>query len=59
MVRDLTRREQTRHLSAGEKRMLTRARQILGSEVALARNLSEEGASELLDEILGVEEDAA
>ncbi|WP_124039960.1 CarD family transcriptional regulator [Neoactinobaculum massilliense] len=59
VVRDLTRREQTRHLSAGEKRMLTRARQILGSEVALARNLSEEGASELLDEILGVEEDAA
>ena len=47
VVRDLT------HLSAGEKRMLSQARQILGSEVALARQVSEGEALELLDEILG------
>ena len=47
VVRDLT-----RHLSAGEKRMLSQARQVLGSEVALARQVSEDDALELLDEIL-------
>lgn len=52
VVRDLTRRDTDRHLSAGEKRMLQRARQILCSEIALARELSEEEAGELLDEIL-------
>ena len=53
VVRDLTRRDAYRHLSAGEKRMLSQARQILGSEVALARQVSEGEALELLDEILG------
>ncbi len=33
--------------------MLSQARQILGSEVALARQVSEGEALELLDEILG------
>ena len=47
VVRDLD-----RHLSAGEKRMLSQARQVLGSEVALARQVSEDDALELLDEIL-------
>lgn len=52
VVRDLTRRVSDRHLSAGEKRMLSQARQILGSEVALAREVDEEEALALLDEIL-------
>jgi len=52
VVRDLTRRDSGRGLSAGEKRMLSQARQILGSEVALAKDVSEEGALELLDQIL-------
>ncbi|MDY5128749.1 CarD family transcriptional regulator [Actinotignum urinale] len=55
VVRDLTRRDVDKSLSAGEKRMLQRARQILSSEVALARELSEKDAGELLDSILGVE----
>ncbi len=53
VVRDLTRRDADRHLSAGEKRMLSQARQILGSEVALARQVSEGEALKLLDEVLG------
>lgn len=52
VVRDLTRRDHGRHLSAGEKRMLQQARQILGSEVALARDLNEEDTGALMDEIL-------
>ena len=52
VVRDLYRRDLDRGLSAGEKRMLSQARQILGSEVALAREVDEEEALALLDEIL-------
>ena len=52
VVRDLSRRDTDRGLSAGEKRMLSQARQVLGSEVALARQVSEDDALELLDEIL-------
>ncbi|MBP3222441.1 MAG: CarD family transcriptional regulator [Actinomycetaceae bacterium] len=52
VVRDLTRREVAHHLSAGEKRMLAQARSILGSEVALARDVSDKEALALLDEIL-------
>lgn len=53
VVRDLSRRNNDRGLSAGEKRMLSQARGILGSEVALARDISEDEAGELLNEILG------
>lgn len=52
VVRDLWRREQDRGLSAGEKRMLAKARQILVSEVALAENSDEEAAGELIDSVL-------
>ncbi|MGI6877847.1 CarD family transcriptional regulator [Microbacterium sp. gxy059] len=52
VVRDLWRRDQDRGLSAGEKRMLAKARQILESEIALAKDLSEEGAATFLDEVL-------
>ncbi|MEK9577910.1 MAG: CarD family transcriptional regulator [Aquiluna sp.] len=51
-VRDLWRRDQDRGLSAGEKRMLAKARQILVSELALARQVDEEKASAELDKVL-------
>lgn len=56
VVRDLWRRDQGRGLSAGEKRMLAKARQILISELALAEKTSEEAASDRLDEVLASEE---
>jgi len=52
VVRDLWRRDQDRGLSAGEKRMLAKARQILTSELALAEKIDEEKAAALLDEVL-------
>lgn len=52
VVRDLWRRDQDRGLSAGEKRMLAKARQILISELALAEKCDEEKAGALLDEVL-------
>jgi CarD family transcriptional regulator len=52
VVRDLWRRDQDRGLSAGEKRMLAKARQILISELALAENTDETRASTVLDEVL-------
>lgn len=52
VVRDLWRRDQDRGLSAGEKSMLAKARQILVSELALAEKTDEEKASLLLDEVL-------
>jgi hypothetical protein len=45
VVRDLWRRDQDRGLSAGEKRMLAKARQILVSEIALALKADEDHAS--------------
>ena len=52
VVRDLWRRDQDRGLSAGEKRMLAKARQILISELALAEKTDEESASLVLDGVL-------
>ena len=52
VVRDLWRRDQDRGLSAGEKRMLAKARQILISELALARKVDEVKASAELDKVL-------
>ena len=52
IVRDLWRREQDRGLSAGEKRMLAKARQILVSELALAEKTDEDKAEVMLDEVL-------
>lgn len=53
VVRDLWRRDQeVRSLSAGEKRMLAKARQILVSELALAEKTDEEQAGEVLDQVL-------
>src|SRR5690554_5006530 len=52
VVRDLSRRDADRGLSAGEKRMLAKARQILVSELALAEHTEEEKAEAILDEVL-------
>jgi CarD family transcriptional regulator len=52
VVRDLTRREGGRGLSAGEKRMLAKARQVLVSELALCEKTNEDKAEALLDEVL-------
>src|SRR3954449_4474580 len=52
VVRDLWRRDRERGLSAGEKRMLAKARQILVSELALAEGTNEDKAEALLDEVL-------
>ena len=62
VVRDLTRRDDLKKLSTGEKRMLTKARGILTSELALARNIEKSAAAERLDAVLAegrieVEED--
>jgi len=52
VVRDLWRRDKERGLSAGEKRMLSKARQILVSELALAEETDEDRAEGILDEVL-------
>lgn len=52
VVRDLSRRDTDKGLSAGEKRMLNKARQILVSELALAEKCDEETANARLDEVL-------
>lgn len=52
VVRDLWRREHDRGLSAGEKRMLAKARQILTSELALAKKIDEPEAEAMLDDVL-------
>ena len=52
VVRGLWRRDRERGLSAGEKRMLAKARQILVSELALAEGTNELKAEGILDEVL-------
>lgn len=51
VVRDLWRRDQDRGLSAGEKRMLAKARQILVGELALAKPVDEKKADTMAEEI--------
>ncbi|MFD2674377.1 CarD family transcriptional regulator [Gulosibacter bifidus] len=52
VVRDLWRRDQDKGLSAGEKRMLAKARQVLVSELALAEEIDEDAANVRLDDVL-------
>jgi CarD family transcriptional regulator len=52
VVRNLSLREKDKGLSAGEKRMLAKARQILVSELTFAINVNEEEAESKLDEAL-------
>jgi CarD family transcriptional regulator len=55
VVRNLSNRDKDKGLSAGEKRMLTKARQILVSELTFAAGVKEEKAEAMLDEILGTQ----
>jgi len=52
VVRNLSIRDKDKGLSAGEKRMLTRARQILVSELTFAIGVSEEEAEQKLNDAL-------
>ncbi|MCA1711892.1 MAG: CarD family transcriptional regulator [Actinobacteria bacterium] len=52
VVRNLATRETEKGLSAGEKRMLTKAKQILLSELAVAIKKNEEKAEELVNRTL-------
>jgi CarD family transcriptional regulator len=53
VVRGLHQRDKEKGLSAGEKRMLTKARQILVSELTFSKDVDEDSAEKLLDEVLG------
>src|SRR5688572_33039854 len=52
VVRNLARRDAEKGLSAGEKRMLTKARQILISEMTFAAGVDEPEAEKMLDKVL-------
>ena len=52
VVRNLTRVESTKHLSTGEKKMLTNARQILSSEFILALDIDKDKAEEMISEAI-------
>jgi CarD family transcriptional regulator len=52
VVRNLSVREKDKGLSAGEKHMLAKARQILISELTFAFNSTEEKAEAMLDKVL-------
>ena len=52
VVRDLSLREMDKGLSAGEKRMLSKARQVLVSELAASLEKEDEAAEAFLDEVL-------
>jgi CarD family transcriptional regulator len=52
VVRNLSIRDKDKGLSAGEKRMLQKARQILVSELTFAINVSEEEAEQRLNDAL-------
>ena len=54
VVRDLWRRDQGRGLSAGEKRMLGKARQVLVGELALAEPVDEAKAAGMEEEIQAI-----
>jgi CarD family transcriptional regulator len=53
VVRNLARREKEKGLSAGEKRMLSKARQILVSELTFAADVEVSEAETMLDQVLG------
>jgi len=52
VVRNLSIRDKDKGLSAGEKRMLAKARQILVSELVFAMDASEEEADHMIDKVL-------
>ena len=52
VVRNLSRVEQVKNLSTGEKKMLTNAKQILVSEIVLATGKSDEEAEAMVEEAI-------
>jgi CarD family transcriptional regulator len=52
VVRNLALREQSKGLSAGEKSMLEKSRQILVSELSISMNVTEEAAMDKVAEQL-------
>ena len=52
VVRNLSIRDRDKGLSAGEKRMVVKARQILVSELMFANGVTEEKAEETVDKVL-------
>ena len=52
MLRNLSIRDREKGLSAGEKRMIQKARQILVSELHYAIGKSEEDAETMIDDVL-------
>lgn len=52
VVKNLSLRDQEKGLSTGERKMLESARQILVSELVLAKNLSEKEVRDLIDQVL-------
>ncbi|HAI21447.1 MAG TPA: CarD family transcriptional regulator [Clostridiales bacterium UBA8153] len=52
VVRNLFQREREKGLSTGERKMLDSARQILLSELVLAKGIKENDASSILDQVL-------
>ncbi|MGI6721678.1 MAG: CarD family transcriptional regulator [Anaerovoracaceae bacterium] len=52
VVRNLTRADEKKHLSTGERKILTNARQILQSEIMLAADMPEDEAENLIDSAL-------
>ncbi|RCW41252.1 MULTISPECIES: CarD family transcriptional regulator [unclassified Halanaerobium] len=57
VVRNLTIRDQEKGLSTGEKKMLSNARQILISELVLAKDMSKEDIQEKLDKLFAEHEE--
>lgn len=54
VVRNLTIRDRAKGLSTGERKMLDNARQILVSELVLAKQIDEEAGNLLLDQVLEI-----
>ena len=52
VVRDLVRSEQVKKLSAGEKKLMQNAYQILLGEIVLVKNISKQEAEKLIDEAI-------
>lgn len=52
VVRNLLRTEREKHLSTGEKKMLSNAKQILLSEIILAEGINYEEADKLVDDAI-------
>ncbi|KXS49895.1 MAG: CarD family transcriptional regulator [Halanaerobium sp. 4-GBenrich] len=57
VVRNLSIRDREKGLSTGEKKMLSNARQILISELVLAKDMDEESISKKMDDLFTLDEE--